>query len=248
MIAIVIPRLDVALAHQALVLFGDPHKGIGAALGGPVEGIAVIGKFIAAEGGPVAMVKPAPERMGDGGNGGPGDGREPERPDEVRAHFENKQRRCCDCSGRKATEHEGALAPRRLAWVSVRVRSRHGCNLSVYSLWSELRSGLSQHAGSCAGPGSAHAGPPPAPFSAGLCLARVSVRMRSRQGCDLFVYGLCSELRSGLRHRARSGAGLGVRTGSAPAGPARGPPHYPPGSGSWRHRSLIAPRFPPAAR
>ena len=132
----------------------------------------------------------------------------------------NKQRGRCDRSGREATENEGALAPRRLARVSVGMRSYHGCDLSVYGLCSELRPGLRHSARSCAGPGSAPAGPPPAPFSAGLCLARVSVRMRSRHVCDLFVYGLCSELRPGLRQ----GAGAGAGPCSAHAGPARAAP------------------------
>ena len=74
--AIGIPRLDVALAHQALIVFVDTHKGIGAGLGGPVETISVIGKFIAGEGGPIAMAKPAPKCMRDGGYYGPGDSRE----------------------------------------------------------------------------------------------------------------------------------------------------------------------------
>ncbi len=113
----------------------------------------------------VNVTKPAPERIRDGGYYRPGDGREPERPDDIRAQPEEKQRGRCDDSGRKTAQHEGALAPRRLARVSVRMRSRHGRGPSVW--------------------------------------------------------GLFRELRSGLRHRARSGAGWGVGTGSAPAGPAR---------------------------
>ncbi len=180
MIAIVIPRLDVALAHQALVLFGDPHEGIGAALGRPVETIAVIGKFIAAKGGPIAMAKASPERICVGGYYGPGDGREPERPDEVQAQAENKQCGRCDRSDREAAEGEGALAPDRLAPVSVGMRSRHGRDPSVWGLFRELGPGLLHRAGSGAGPGSAPAGPArPAPLPAGLGLLAASLPDRA---------------------------------------------------------------------
>ena len=123
------------------MLFGDTHKGIGAGLGGPVETIAVIGKFIAAEGGPVAMLKPTPERMRDGGNGGPGDGREPERSDD--SPRSGRETSSAGVTIIAATRPPSTKARSRHAalrgdlYVS---RSHHGCDLSVYGLCIELGS------------------------------------------------------------------------------------------------------------
>ena len=98
-------------AHQAFVLFRDPQVGVGAGFGRPTHQIAVAGKPVAAEGGPVAAAESPPQRQGEGRDRRPGDRRHPRRTGTLHAGIEQERRGGPKRRDGETAEHDRALAP-----------------------------------------------------------------------------------------------------------------------------------------
>ena len=178
----VTPGPPSVAAHEAFVLLGDAHVGVGACPCRPVHHVAVAGEPVAAESGPVAAADAAPERQRKRENNRPGGRRQPERPDRLRAGAGHERCGRRECRDGEAPEHDGALAPgapgprrgRCPDGVRSIERSSHGHGLRSYLRGYRLES-------PAPAPGPASFGPSPfAPAPAGLHLAAAWPAMAGR--------------------------------------------------------------------
>ena len=121
----------VVVVQAPVFLF--PHPCIGAGPRFPVEPLAAaVGKLVAAEGRPVSVPETPPERAREAGEHRPGEGREPQRAEMIRARACGKRGGGCQRGDGKRTQHEGACAPGAAA-AGLRRCSCHGHALQVYA-------------------------------------------------------------------------------------------------------------------
>ena len=191
-------------AHEALVLLGDAQVGVGAGFRRPVNQVAVAGKPVAAEGGPVAGADAAPERQREGANDRPGDRDRPRRTDRLHAGIEHERHGGPEGRDRGSAEHDGALAPRaparrRGCWPdAVRFAARFMARAGNGSCHVDgLRSYLRGAETESPAPGPASSDPSPfAPLPARLRLLAVRHAF-ARHGCHDCRKGIAAD-RSGV--------------------------------------------------
>ena len=193
-------------AHQAFVLLGDAQVGVGAGFRTPVNQVAVAGKPVAAEGGPVAGADAAPESESEGGQHGPGDRDRPRRTDRLHAGIEHERHGGPEGRDRGSAEHDGALAPRaparrRGCWPDAvrfvaRLMARAGNgSCHVDGLRSYLRGAETESPAPVPGPASSDPSPF-APLPARLRLLAVRHAF-ARHGCHDYRKGIAAD-RSGV--------------------------------------------------